>query len=111
MDKLKVVDLTNQNDINNILKIKTNKKISHEHFKYFNDYNVNNYLVCVIHIDEYKIKNLIYTDGDLVMYDNYQNEYLKYYFENPDVKLIVLTNSVEWCKQNFIFFNTFYYSI
>ena len=111
MDNLSVVDLTNQNDITNILKIKTNKKISHEHFKYFNDYNVNNYLVCVMIVPEYKIKDLIYNYADLITYENYQNEYLKYYCENPDIKLIILTNSVEWCKQNFVFFNSFYYSI
>ena len=70
--------------------------------KYFNDFNVNNYILCYIYIeDEYKT-------FDEKLYNEYHKNYFKYYSKNPDIKLIVFSNNHDWCSLNFKFFNTCY---
>lgn len=97
-------------DVKGYLKLynMSNNKDIQEHFKYFNDYNINNYLNCYIFVSNKKIETNIF-DEDL--YDRYHKEYLKFYSINPDIKIIVFTNSVEWCKQNFKFFNIYYHEV
>jgi hypothetical protein len=109
MDKLKIIDLTNNKQVTNIVNQHmmtnyTNIKLSNLHFTYYNDYNVDNYLVCFIYVAE---DNKF--DEDL--YNRYHYEYLQHYTENPQIKIIVLTNNIVWCKQNLKFFNIYYYYI
>ena len=76
-----------------------NKNYLYHFMKYYNDFNVNNYIICYI-----------YVEFDNKQFDEklYNEEYLKYYSKNSDIKLIVLTNNLNWCKLNFKFFNTMY---
>ena len=105
------VDLRDKKELKEYLKLynlSNNKDIQYHHFKYFNDYNINNYLNCYIFVSNKNIETNIF-DEDL--YDRYHKEYLKFYSINPDIKIIVFTNSVEWCKQNFKFFNIYYHEV
>jgi hypothetical protein len=70
--------------------------------KAYNDFNVNNYIICYIYVD---FDNKPF---DEKLYNEYHEEYLKYYSKNSDIKLIVWTNNLNWCKLNFKFFNTIY---
>ena len=70
--------------------------------KYYKDFNVNNYIICYIYV-EFDNKPF-----DEKLYNEYHEEYLKYYSKNPNIKLIVWTNNLNWCKLNFKFFNTSY---
>jgi hypothetical protein len=70
--------------------------------KAYNDFNVNNYIICYIYV-EFDNKPF-----DEKLYNEYHKEYLKYYSKNSDIKLIVWTNNLNWCKLNFKFFNTIY---
>lgn len=78
-------------------------------FKFYNDYNINNYIACYIYVSDNQIYNNKY---DKNLYNKYHNDYIKYYSENPNIKLVVYTNSKKsskWCTNFFKFFNTFYY--
>ena len=70
--------------------------------KYYKDFNVNNYIICYIYV-EFDNKPF-----DEKLYNEYHEEYLKYYSKNSDTKIIVWTNNFNWCKLNFKFFNTVY---
>jgi hypothetical protein len=70
--------------------------------KQYNDFNVNNYIICYIYV-EFDNKPF-----DEKLYNEYHEEYLKYYSKNSDTKIIVWTNNFNWCKLNFKFFNTAY---
>ena len=70
--------------------------------KQYKDFNVNNYIICYIYV-EFDNKPF-----DEKLYNEYHEEYLKYYSKNPNIKLIVWTNNFDWCKLNFKFFNTTY---
>jgi len=90
---------------NEDFKFKFNK-LSKYFMNYHNDYNFNNYIMCYIYV-EFDNKPF---DEDL--YNQYHQEYLKYYSKNPDIKMLIWTNNKDWCKLNFKFFNTLfiYYS-
>jgi len=78
-------------------------------FKTFDDYNINNYIACYIYVSNYIA---ICNNFDEELYNKYHNDYIKYYSVNPNIKLIVYTNSKmssRWCINFFKFFNTFYY--
>jgi hypothetical protein len=74
--------------------------------KYFNDYNLNNYILCYIYVENDN------KSFDEYLYNQYHQEYFKYYSKNPDIKMLIWTNNKDWCKLNFKFFNTLfiYYS-
>lgn len=78
--------------------------------KTFNDYDENNYLICdgpiISKEDRYNF--------NLEIYNNIHEQYLKYYQENNNIKIIIYApdnNSYKWCKQFLKFFNVFYYTI
>lgn len=78
-------------------------------FKYYNDYNKNNYIACYIHVNE---EDIFLNRFNEKLYNEYHLDYLKYYYKNPNIKFIVFTNNIysyKWCKIFFKFFNTFYY--
>jgi len=72
------------------------------YYKYFRDYNINNYIMCYIYVDDE------YNKYNEILYNIYHEEYYKYYEKNPDIKILVWTNNADWCKINFKFFNTLY---
>ena len=74
--------------------------ISRTFYRYFNDYNINNYIICHIYT--------VNPEYDDILYNTYHKEYYKYYEKNPDTKIIIWTNDKELCKINFKFFNVFY---
>ena len=78
--------------------------------KTFNDYDENNYLICngpiISKEDRYNF--------NLEIYNNIHEQYLKYYQENNNIKIIIYApdnDSYKWCKQFLKFFNVFYYTI
>jgi hypothetical protein len=75
------------------------------HYKYFRDYDINNYIMCYIYV---KDENDKYNE---TLYNIYHEEYYKYYEKNPDIKILVWSNNADWCKINFKFFNTLYYRL
>ena len=78
-------------------------------FNNFNDYNIDNYIACYIYVSNY---NTICNKFDEELYNKYHKDYIKYYSANPNIKLVVYTNSKKsskWCINFFKFFNTFYY--
>jgi hypothetical protein len=74
--------------------------------KKFNDFDENNYLITYIHGNNRDMS----FDEDL--YNLYHNEYYKYYFKNPFIKLLIYTNGIKgmyWCRNFFQFFNMHIY--
>jgi len=82
---------------------KKEELINNNFMKQYKDFNVNNYIICYIYV-EFDNKPF-----DEKLYNEYHEEYLKYYSKNPNIKLIVWTNNFDWCKLNFKFFNTTIY--
>lgn len=77
-------------------------------FNYFKDYNIDNYLACYIYINEFQPYIEVFDEN---LYNKYHASYYKYYYKNPDIKLIVYTNSkttYKWCRIYFKFFNVYY---
>jgi len=78
--------------------------------KTFNDYDENNYLICNGPIISKKDKD----NFNLEIYNNIHEQYLKYYQENINIKIIIYApdhDSYKWCKQFLKFFNVFYYTL
>ena len=76
-------------------------------YKFFNDYNINNYIICYVYVNENK--NF---EFDETLYNEYHKEYLKYYSRNSNTKILIITNGkygYKWCKNFMKFFNTYYY--
>ena len=51
---------------------------------------------------------------NLEIYNNIHEQYVKYYQENNNIKIIIYApdnDSYKWCKQFLKFFNVFYYTI
>ncbi len=72
--------------------------------KYFNDNNIDNYVMCYIDII---YKRAFEFDEDL--YNNIHKQYLEYLIKNPDTKLIIYTNGkygYNWCTRYLKFINT-----
>ena len=91
--------------LNNIEKVKTfMKTLGHKnadifynykympHCKYFHDYDKNNYILCYIYIDNED------KPFDEILYNDYHKKYLKYFENNHNIKIIIWTNNVNWCK-------------
>ena len=80
-------------------------------FRYYDDYNINNYIVCYIYISEEDIYSNNFNEK---LYNEYHLDYFKYYDKNPHIKFIVFTkntDSLNWCRTFFKFFNTHYIKI
>jgi|688.fasta_scaffold01748_20 hypothetical protein len=75
--------------------------------KYFNDYNKDNYIICNLNI-KYK-EDLIFNEN---LYNIYHTQYLEYLSENPNIKLLIYTNSKYgsyWCNIFLKFINSYIY--
>jgi len=75
--------------------------------KNFNDYNKDNYVICNVNIT-YK-KDLIFDEN---LYNIYHKQYLEYLSKNPNIKLIIYTNSKYgsyWCSIFLKFINSYIY--
>lgn len=107
---IKIFEWSNENERNKLIsRLNIHYNNFSYIFKYFNDYNYNNYLVCYIYPKDDDVNNNKFNEK---LYNEYHNDYLKYYQKNPDIKLIIITNNKEsylWCKTFFKFFNIFYY--
>jgi hypothetical protein len=75
--------------------------------KYYNDYNKDNYIICNLNI-KYK-EDLIFNEN---LYNIYHTQYLEYLSENPNIKLLIYTNSkygAYWCNIFLKFINSYIY--
>jgi hypothetical protein len=78
-------------------------------YKHFDDYDINNYIICYVYVNEYK--NFEFDEN---LYNEYHKEYLKYYSRNSNTKILVITNGkygYKWCKSFMKFINVYYYYI